>query len=120
MLTIWCEIAPRSPSLAPLPYYSYTACKAALFVLIGLFSPLTFWRFDSLGLGLLFSALVAGAVEAAQSVSQGHRGSYLEFAAKLVLLFLGFAYALSARYERVLRLRPFHVALLDPHRTEKA
>ena len=107
---------PRSPSLPPLPYYSYTTAKAVLFILIGFLSPLTFWRFDSLALGLLCSAGAAGAVEAIQSVSEGHRGSYLEFAAKLVLLFLGFAYALNARYDRVLKLGPLHIGLLDFHR----
>ena len=120
VVTIWCEIAPRSPSLPPLPYYSYTAGKAVLFLLVGFLSPLTFWRFDSLGLGLLFSALAAGAVEGVQSVSEGHRGSYLEFGAKLVLLFIGFAFALSARYDRGLRLGPWHLSLIDSHRVQAA
>jgi hypothetical protein len=116
LLTILAEVTPRSPSLAPLPFYCYTAGKAALFLLIGLFSPLTFWRFDSLGLGLLFSAAITGAVEAVQSLSQGHRASYFELAAKLALLFIGFAYALSARYDGLLRFGPLRVILVDHHR----
>ncbi len=116
IVTIWSEIAPRSPSLLPLPYYSYTAAKVILFVLIGFLSPLTFWRFDSLGLGLLFSVLVAGAVEGVQSISPGHRASYFEFAAKLILLFIGFAYSLNARYDRVLRFGPLRLFLRDSHR----
>jgi len=86
---------------------------------VGFLSPLAFWRFDSLGLGLLFSILAAGVVEAMQSVSEGHRGSYVEFAAKLILLFIGFAYALSARYDRVLRFGPLRLDLLDCHRAER-
>lgn len=117
IVTIWSEIMPRSPGLLPLPYYSYTLAKVILFVLIGFLSPLTFWRFDSLGLGLLFSILVAGAVEGIQSVSLGHRASYFEFAAKLILLFIGFAYALNARYDRELRLGPLRVFLRDSHHT---
>lgn len=119
VLTILSEIAPRSPSLPPVAYYSYTACKAALFVLLGFLSPLTFWRFDSLGLGLLLSLLVAGAVEVMQSISIGHRASYVELAAKFALLLVGFAYALTARYDGVLRLGPLRFALLDSHRSNK-
>ena len=117
LLTIASEVMPRSPSLGPFPYYSYTAAKAILFVLIGLLSPLTFWRFDSLGLGLLFSVVVAGAVEGIQTVSAGHRASYLEFGAKLLLLFIGFAFALNARYDRLLRFGPLRVRLRDAHQT---
>ena len=31
VVTVLCEITPRSPSLPPLPYYVYTGSKAVLF-----------------------------------------------------------------------------------------
>ena len=50
---MWCEIAPRSPSLAPLPAYLVHGWEPALFLLVGFLAPLTFWRVDSLGSGWL-------------------------------------------------------------------
>lgn len=113
-LTLATEMFPM-PLIPWFYFYPYVAFKGVLFLLLGFLTPLSFWRFDSLGLGVLFSVLGAGLVEGLQSVVEGHRASYLEFGVKLLLLFLGFAASLNARYDRTIRVGGFSIRLLDSH-----
>jgi hypothetical protein len=116
-LTLGWELIP-APGVAPWVFYTLKSCKGLTFVLLGFVSPMAFWRFDSLGFGVLFSCVAAGVAEMLQSMSYGHRASPAEFLLKLLLLFLGFAFSLSARYDRKLSFGPFSIGLIDSHLTE--
>lgn len=116
-VTLGWELVP-APGVAPWIFYTLKCCKGVTFILLGFVTPLAFWRFDSLGFGVLFSCLGGGIAEMLQSMSYGHRASPAEFLLKLLLLFLGFAFALSARYDRKLTLGPITVGLLDSHLTD--
>ncbi len=111
------ELIPR-PSFAPLMYYSYSSAKAIMFILLGFVTPLAFWRFDRLGLGVFFSVVAAGVAESSQSLLEGHRSSFAEFSLKLLLLLLGFACALNARYDRRIGLGRYGIRLHDTHFSE--
>ena len=114
LLTVALELLPMPP-LPAACVYTYVACKAILFLALGCMTPLTFWAFDSLGYGALFSAATAATVEILQSLSAGHRARLYEFLAKLVLLMAGFALALNLRYDGLLRVGRFHRQLVNPH-----
>ena len=106
------------PGIAPALFYSYKASKAVVFLLLGFTTPLAFWRFDSLGLGLLFSVIAAGSVELFQTAFPGHHSSYFEFFVKLLLLLAGFAVGLNARYDRKLQIGGIGIRFLDSHWTD--
>ena len=116
-ITIVSEIYPLRPVPAKV-FYSYLIFRGILFVLLGFLTPLAFWRFDSLTLGLLSSVVSAGFVEILQSFSGGHRASYLEFSAKAAVLFVGFALALNTRYNGIVRLGTFYRYLVNPHQKD--
>jgi hypothetical protein len=119
ILLLLAELLPR-PNFAPLMYYSYSGAKVLMFVSLGFLTPLTFWRFDRLGLGVLFSVAAAGLAELSQSAFPGHRSSFPEFLLKLLLLVIGFTVALNVRYDRRLALgRRFGVRLTDSHFTSQ-
>ena len=108
------ELLPR-PNFGPLLYYSYSGAKALMFLLMGFLTPLTFWRFDRLGLGVIFSIFGAGVAEMSQSTLAGHRSSFLEFLLKLILLVTGFGLGLSVRYDRKLSVGRFGIRFTDSH-----
>lgn len=114
-LTVITELIPFPPIVPPPLFYSYKTAKVLLFLILGYCAPLTFWRFNSLTLGVIFAAISAAIVEALQGLSHGHRFSWFELIAKLCLIFIGFAFALDARYERAIRLGPLRIALVGPH-----
>jgi len=116
MIALASELIPM-PGIPPALFYSYKASKALIFLLLGFVTPLCFWRFDSLGLGLLFSIIAAGSAELVQTGFQGHRSSYVEFFLKLLLLLAGFAVGLNARYDRKLQIGSFCLRLFDSHWT---
>lgn len=113
--TMVIELVPRDPTWLPRLFYPYTTFKGLLFVLLGFVTPLALWKFNSLGMGVLFAVATAGSVEGLQVFLPGHRASYLEFGAKLVLLMLGFVAALVARHDRRLKVGPLSIKLSDPH-----
>lgn len=117
-MTVAIEAIPRDPAWGPQLFYPYTLIKAILFLFLGFATPLAIWNFSSLGLGFVFAAGAAGAVEAVQHFSPGHRASFLEFAAKVLLLFLGFAAALVVRNDHSLQIGPFRLLLPDRHSSE--
>lgn len=98
-------------------FYSYKIAKVLLFLSLGYLTPLTFWRFNSLTVGLIFSALSAALVESLQGlgVSHGHSFSWWELLAKLCLVVIGFTLALEARYEGSVKLGKFRIRLAGPH-----
>jgi Kef-type K+ transport system membrane component KefB len=94
--------------------------KALTFVLLGFATPLAIWRFDSLGLGVLFAFVATVAIEACQFAIAGHSAHVLECLAKLGFVFLGFAVGLNVRYERRANLPFLRIQFLDPHRRESS
>jgi hypothetical protein len=110
--TIIAEVVP-APPVPAIVFYAFLIIKLTLFVSLGFVTPLTYWRFDSLGRGLLFSCAGALMTELVQRFSPGHSTSLYEFAGKSCLLFIGFALALVARYEREIVLGPLHIELDD-------
>jgi hypothetical protein len=114
VLTVVLEVAPY-PLVPPKIFYSYLAFRALLFVSLGFLTPLALWRFDSVGFGLLFSTVAAGAAELLQSLSEGHASSFVEFGAKLILMLIGFTLALNTRHNGMLRLGPIQVHFINTH-----
>ena len=70
--------------------HSDLVLRLAVFLLLGVLTPLAYWRFDSLGYALL-ACLVA-------AVATGW--TYLDLAEKIVLVLVGFIAGLNARYDR--------------------
>ena len=56
VLTVVSELIPFPPIVPPPLFYSYKAAKVLLFLILGYMAPLTFWRFNSLTLGVIFAA----------------------------------------------------------------
>jgi len=98
------------PMWPPAIFYPYCAAKLLGFTIIGILTPLAFWRFNALNRGLLYAALSAAFVETLQSiVNRGHSGHafhWYELAVKLVLILIGFSIGLDIRYERQFKLGP--------------
>ena len=98
-------------------FYSYKGAKVLLFLSLGYLTPLAFWRFNSLTVGLIFAAVSAAVVELLQGLGiwHGHSFSWWELLAKLCLIVIGFTLALEARYEGCLKLGRIRVPLAGPH-----
>jgi hypothetical protein len=117
-VTVTLEVIPAE--FHPLLLYSYLSLKVLLFFVCGYLTPLTFWRFDKLSLGLCFAAASAMFVEALQRIiGNGHRFSWGELLAKLGLIGFGFILALDARYERAILLGRLRFQLIGKHLPEQ-
>jgi hypothetical protein len=103
------------PMWPPPIYYPWQISKLVSFVVIGILTPLAFWRFNALNRGLLYAALSAAFVETLQAiVNRGHSGHafhWYELAVKLVLILFGFSIGLDIRYERQFKLGPLQFVL---------
>ena len=115
VLTVFLEVEPLPAEMYPPLFYSYKVLKGLLFFALGYLTPLAFWRFNSLGRGMLLAVLSASAVEMAQDFFQGHRFSLFELALKLLVIFAGFALALNARYEQRISLGWWRIQLNIEH-----
>ena len=99
-VTVVTEVMPI-PLMPRTPFYAYCAAKLICFVAVGYLAPLAFWRFNALNRGILLAAISAGCVESLQGILHyGHSFHWYELLVKLMLILLGFALALDARYER--------------------
>jgi len=78
-------------------FHSYEAAKVVAFFAFGFLTSLAWWRYKTLGIGVLFAIITTAIVELGQAFIPGHRASILELAVKLILLFTGFAGALHVR-----------------------
>jgi hypothetical protein len=114
-LTIFLEVEPLPQEIYPPFFYSYKFLKGVLFFALGYATPLAFWRFNSLGRGMLLAALSASAVEMVQGFFQGHRFSLFELGLKLLVIFAGFALALNARYEQRISFGRWRIQLKSEH-----
>jgi hypothetical protein len=109
--TVIAELIPVA-GLAPAVFYTYKTAKIALFFLLGYCTPLAFHRFDKLNWGLLLAGSSAVFVEVLQGlIGNGHRFTFVELTGKVVLIGLGFAFALDARYERAIRIGKWRLRL---------
>jgi hypothetical protein len=123
LLVIWMTVAVVTVTLEiiparfhPLMFYSYKTIKVLLFLALGYLTPLAFWRFDRLTLGLCFAGASATAIELLQGIiGNGHAFSWMELLAKLALIGFGFVLALDARYERAILIGPLHFRLVSDH-----
>jgi hypothetical protein len=106
------------PVWPPPIYYPYQIMKLTGFVVVGILTPLAFWRFNALNRGLLYAALSAAFVESMQAiVNRGHSGHsfhWYELAVKLVLILFGFSIGLDVRYERQIKIGPVQLILHGP------
>jgi len=115
VITVVTEVMPI-PLMPPLPFYSYVAVKLICFFALGYLAPLAFWRFNALNRGILLAAISATAVETLQGLlHHGHSFHWYELVVKLVVILLGFALALDARYEGKVSLGVFHIWLKSDH-----
>jgi hypothetical protein len=114
-LTIVSEVEPLPHLMYPPLFYSYKLVKGLLFFALGYATPLAFWRFNSLGRGMLLAAASAIVVEALQGYSSGHKFSFIELLLKLIVIFAGFALALNARYEQKISLGHWCIQLKSEH-----
>jgi len=103
------------PVFPPPIYYPYQFLKLAGFVIIGILTPLAFWRFNALNRGLLYAALSSAFVESMQAiVNRGHSFHWYELVVKLVLILFGFSVGLDIRYERQIKIGPVQLILHGP------
>ncbi len=90
-------------------FHCYEAAKLVAFFAFGFLTPVAWWRYKTLGMGVLFAIVTTAIVEIGQAFIPGHRASILELLVKLILLFTGFANALDARKYQQLRVGPLHI-----------
>lgn len=110
--TVTSEVIP-APAVHPVLFYSFLAFRVLLFLALGFITPVAFWRYNSIGLGLLFSVAGAFGCELLQSVSPGHTASVREFAVKCGLLLAGFVMALVARHDKQIDIGFVKIELQD-------
>jgi hypothetical protein len=107
------------PMWPPPIYYPWQILKLVGFVVIGILTPLAFWRFNALNRGLLYAALSAAFVETMQAIinigHSGHSFHWYELIVKLGLILLGFSIGLDIRYERQIKVGPFQLRLHGQH-----
>jgi hypothetical protein len=95
-------------------YYPWQILKLLGFIVIGILTPLAFWRFNALNRGLLYAALSAAFVESMQAIVSrghftGHAFHWYELVVKIVLILFGFAIGLDIRYERQIKIGPLQI-----------
>ena len=99
--TLVAEVVPLSTAFeaqfSTFTFHSYEAAKLVAFFVFGFLTPVAWWRYKTLGIGVLFAIITTAIVELGQAFIPGHRTSMLELSVKLVLLFTGFAAALDVR-----------------------
>jgi len=102
----------NSDNVPPPVFYSYKLIKVALFVVLGFETPLTFWRFDSIRVGILLSLISELTVECLQNMSSGHTFSIVELLAKGALIMVGFILAFNPRHDHELSMLGIHINLI--------
>jgi hypothetical protein len=110
--TVVTEVIPV-PLMPPLPFYSYGVSKLISFVAVGYVAPLAFRRFNALNRGILLATISAVCVESLQGLlHHGHSFHWYELGVKLLLIFVGFALALEARYNGKISIGPINISLI--------
>lgn len=108
VFTLVSELVPLSlefeAQFSTLAFLSYELAKLAAFLIFGFLTPIAWWRYNSLGIGVLFAIITTAVVEIGQAFIPGHRASAFELSVKLLLLFAGFVTALEIRKYQELNL----------------
>jgi hypothetical protein len=117
--TLTAELVPLSLALearfSTFTFHCYEASKLAACFVFGFVTPLAWWRYQTLGKGMLFAITTTAIVEAGQSFIPGHRSSTLELLVKLVLLFAGFACSLDIRKYQHFTFGHFSIRFSSPY-----
>lgn len=117
--TLLSELVPLSlefeARFSAFEFHTYEAAKLVTFFLFGLLTPIAWWRYRSLGMGVLFAVATTAIVEGGQAFIPGHRASVLELAVKLGLLLAGFIAALDIRKYQELAAGPFRIRFTSSH-----
>jgi ABC-type long-subunit fatty acid transport system fused permease/ATPase subunit len=117
--TLVSELVPLSiaflAQFPPLAFYCYEGAKLLTFLTFGFLTPISWWRYKTLGIGVLFAIVTTAIVEVGQGFIVGHRTSLLELAVKLTLLCTGFAGGLDIRKYQRLNLGPLTVRFSSRH-----
>jgi hypothetical protein len=90
-------------------FHGYEAAKLVAFFAFGFSTPSAWWRYKTLGMGVLFAIATTAIVEIGQAFIPGHRASTVELLVKLIVLFTGFANGLEVRKYQQLRVGPLHI-----------
>jgi len=111
--TLFTELVPLSAALeaqfSPLVFHSYEAAKLVAFLVFGFLTPMAWWCYKNLGVGVLFAVVATAIVELGQAFIPGHRTSALELIVKLLLIVIGFAAALDIRKYQKFNAGPLSV-----------
>jgi hypothetical protein len=117
--TLASELVPLSRSFeahfSTLVFHGYEALKLVCFLVFGFLAPIAWWRYNNLGMGVLFAIVTTVVVELGQAFIPGHRASALELAVKLILLFAGFAAALDVRKYQEFHTGPLWIRFSSPY-----
>jgi hypothetical protein len=117
--TLFSELVPLTlefeSHFSTLTFHSYEVIKLVAFFVFGLLTPLAWWRYKTLGWGVLFSISCTAVVELGQAFIPGHRLSGIELVVKLTMLFLGFATALDFRKYQVFRCGRLCIRFFSRH-----
>jgi glycopeptide antibiotics resistance protein len=100
-LTVLSEIYPF-PLIPPLPFYTIRCTKLLLFFLVGYVVPFGFWRFRSLGVGIIFAFASTVFIEVLQGwLGHGHALHWYEMLVKVILIFGGYCMGCGGVYKRL-------------------
>jgi hypothetical protein len=117
--TLAIELVPLSlafeAQFSSFTFHSYEAAKLLAFFVFGFLTPIAWWRYKTLGIGVLFAIITTAIVELGQAFIPGHRASIFELTVKLVLLFIGFAAALDMRKYQEFTVGPLCVRFSSRH-----
>jgi hypothetical protein len=119
MGTLISELVPLSLTFesrfSPIVFHSYQAAKLIAFWCLGFLTPLAWWHYKRLGIGVLFTVAITATVEIMQSLIPGHRTSAVELMVKIVLLFTGFVSGLDVRKYQQLTVGPMSIRFTSRH-----
>jgi hypothetical protein len=117
--TLVSELVPLSVAFeaqfSTLTFHFYELAKLGAFFVFGFLTPLAWWRYKNLGVGVLFAIVTTAVVELGQAFIPGHRTSALELSVKLILLLTGFACALDVRKYQNFNTGPLSVRFSSRH-----
>jgi hypothetical protein len=98
-----------NPNVRPFYFYCYAALKVLCFIAVGYLTPLALSRFNSLTRGIMLALSTAICTELVQAMLPGsHHFHWYELLAKPILVAVGAAFALEARYDEQISIGSLH------------
>jgi hypothetical protein len=110
---------PFEAGFSPLLFHSYESVKVLAFLIFGFLTPITWWHYKNLGMGLVFATVITAMVELGQAVIPGHRASTLELGVKLIVFVVGFVYGLDVRHDQQVSAGPVKVRFSSRYWSER-